>query len=85
VGGGFRTDCWTFRDAGVDLSGIDSQTVTTTNQLIYVRRNKGASTLSRLYHRLETFLIRRASAFHICPLDYEIPLETVEFRSVEES
>lgn len=72
------------RDAGVDLRGIDLQSpVTTTNQLIYAA--DGTKELKYLKQAgpitsddiPEEF--RRASAFHICPLDYEIAPETVHW------
>jgi sugar/nucleoside kinase (ribokinase family) len=72
------------RDAGVDLSGIDFQSpVTTTNQLLYAA--DGTKELKYLKQAgpitsgdiPEEF--RHASAFHICPLDYEISLETVHW------
>jgi sugar/nucleoside kinase (ribokinase family) len=72
------------RDAGVDLSGIDFESpITTTNQLIYapdgtkeLRYLKQAGPITP--HDIPDEL-RHAAAFHICPLDYEIPLETVLF------
>jgi sugar/nucleoside kinase (ribokinase family) len=72
------------RDAGVDLRGIDFKSpVTTTNQLIYAA--DGTKELKYLKQAgpitaediPEGF--RRAAAFHICPLDYEVPLETVQW------
>ena len=71
------------RDAGVDLRGIDfGSPVTTTNQLIYAPdgtkelkylKQAGPITFDDIP---EDF--RRAAAFHICPLDYEVPLDTVQ-------
>jgi len=72
------------RDAGVDLSGIDFESpITTTNQLIYaadgtkeLKYLKKAGSIAP--HDIPDEL-RRAAAFHICPLDYEVPLETVMY------
>jgi sugar/nucleoside kinase (ribokinase family) len=71
------------KDAGVKLSGIDfTSPVTTTNQLIYALdgtkelkylKQAGPITPQDIPNDL-----RRAAAFHVCPLDYEIPLETVQ-------
>jgi len=70
------------RDADVDLRGIDLKSpVTTTNQLLYAPdgskelkylKQAGPITPDDIPDEL-----RRAAAFHICPLDYEVPLETV--------
>jgi sugar/nucleoside kinase (ribokinase family) len=70
------------RDAGVNLSGIDFESpVTTTNQLIYafdgtkeLKYLKQAGPITP--HDIPEGL-RHAAAFHLCPLDYEVPLETV--------
>jgi len=72
------------RDAGVALSGIDFEgPTTTTNQLIYAP--DGTKELKYLKqagpiapHDIPDKL-RRVAAFHICPLDYEVPLGTVQF------
>ena len=70
------------KDADVDLRGIDfGSAVTTTNQLIYspdgtkelkYLKQAGAITPGDIPHEF-----RQAPAFHICPLDYEVPLDTV--------
>jgi 2-dehydro-3-deoxygluconokinase len=70
------------KDAGVDLRGIDfGSTVTTTNELLYA-----ADGTKELKYLKQAGPIRpgdipedfcRSAAFHICPLDYEVPLETV--------
>ncbi len=70
------------KDAAVDLRGIDfGSAVTTTNELIYARdgtkelkylKQAGAITPGDIPE-----MYRSAPAFHICPLDYEVPLETV--------
>ncbi len=71
------------KDAGVNLSGIDFKSpVTTTNQLIYAL--DGSKELRYLKQAGPVTLqdipddFRRGAAFHVCPLDYEIPLETVQ-------
>ncbi|MFB3923270.1 MAG: carbohydrate kinase family protein [Terriglobia bacterium] len=72
------------RDVGVDFSGIDFKSpITTTNQLVYAP--DGTKVLKYVMqaepiapHDIpERF--RGAAAFHICPLDYEVPVETVRF------
>ena len=70
------------RDAGVDLTGVDFQSpVTTTNQLVYAP--DGTKELRYIRQAAEiTFgdIVNKypdCSAFHICPLDYEISIDTV--------
>jgi sugar/nucleoside kinase (ribokinase family) len=70
------------REAKVDLSGIDFQSqVTTTNELIY-----SPDGTKQLKYLKQAPLItshdtpagyQGAQLFHICPLDYEVPIETV--------
>jgi len=69
-------------DAGVDLTGIDrSSPHTTTNQLIYapdgtkeLRYLKQAPAIT-FQDVVESY--PQAAAFHICPLDYEVSVDTV--------
>jgi sugar/nucleoside kinase (ribokinase family) len=70
------------RDAGVNLSGVDfGSPVTTTNQLIYAldgtKELKYLKQAGPITPRDIPDDLRRAAAFHLCPLDYEVPLETV--------
>jgi 2-dehydro-3-deoxygluconokinase len=70
------------RDADVNLRGIDFESsVTTTNELIYALdgtkelkylKQAGPITADDIPDEL-----RHAAAFHVCPLDYEVPLDTV--------
>lgn len=68
-------------DAGVDLAGIDrTSPITTTNQLVYAP--DGTKELKYLKQApaitiddvVESY--RQAAAFHVCPLDYEVSVET---------
>ena len=70
------------RDAGVDLSGIDDRSpVTTTNELVYAADGtKELKYLKQAEPISASDILNRysqASAFYVCPLDYEVPLETV--------
>ena len=70
------------RDAGVDLSGIDDRSpVTTTNELVYAADGtKELKYLKQAEPISAGDILNRysqASAFYVCPLDYEVPLETV--------
>ena len=70
------------RDADVNLSGIDFESpVTTTNELVYAPdgtkelkylKQAGPITAEDIPDEF-----RHAAAFHVCPLDYEVPLDTV--------
>src|SRR5438552_17781204 len=70
------------RDAGVDLTGVDfGSTVTTTNELVYAA--DGAKELRYLKQAGPITIhdipdsYRQVSAFHVCPLDYEVSLTTI--------
>jgi len=70
------------KDAGVDLTGVDFHSpVTTTNQLVYAA--DGSKELKYIRQAPPITIsdipesYRQAAAFHICPLDYEVSLETV--------
>jgi sugar/nucleoside kinase (ribokinase family) len=70
------------KEAQVDLSGVDrASEITTTNELIYSADGTkelkylkqapmiGFQDIPQSYHE--------AQLFHVCPLDYEVPVETV--------
>jgi len=70
------------QEAKVDLSGVDSLSdVTTTNELLYA--TDGTKELKYLKQapviRFQSIPSEYhvARLFHVCPLDYEVPLETV--------
>jgi sugar/nucleoside kinase (ribokinase family) len=69
-------------DAGVDLQGIDfNSPITTTNQLVYA--SDGTKELKYMKQaapiRYEDIVDKypQASAFHVCPLDYEVSVDTI--------
>ncbi len=70
------------REAGVDFTGIDfASPLTTTNELVYA--DDGTKELKYLRQAGPITLedipadYRTASVFHVGPLDYEVPLETL--------
>jgi hypothetical protein len=70
------------KDADIDLTGIDYQSpVTTTNELVYA--NNGTKELKFLKQAGPVTFpdvpesYHQAAVFHVCPLDYEVPLSTL--------
>lgn len=70
------------KDAGVDFEGVSSEDVTTTNELVYdsdgnkeLRYLRQASPITT-GDIPETYL--KSRAFYICPLNYEVSLDTVD-------
>jgi fructokinase len=68
-------------DAGVDLAGIDrTSLITTTNQLVYApdgtKELKYLKQASAITIDDVIGIYRQAEAFHVCPLDYEVSVDT---------
>ncbi len=71
------------RDAGVDLGGVDTkQGITTTNELVYAADGTKELRFLKQAGPLTPEDIpadyRQAEVFHAGPLDYEVPLATVQ-------
>jgi sugar/nucleoside kinase (ribokinase family) len=72
----------TFRDVGVDTRGLHVTDSSTNNELIYDKSgNKTLNFISKAhpidYSDLPTEYLN-ASIFYVCPMDYEITLETIK-------
>jgi fructokinase len=68
--------------AGVDLQGVDFRSpVTTTNQLVYApdgsKELKYLKQAAPISYQDVAGKYPQASAFHVCPLDYEVSLDTI--------
>ncbi len=69
------------KDAGVDFGGIYFGDSTTTNELVYApngnKKLRYLKQASPITHKDIPISYHQAQAFYICPLNYEVSLETV--------
>ena len=69
-------------DAGVDLRGVDFESpITTTNQLVYApdgtKELKYLKQAAAIAYEDIVGKFPQALAYHVCPLDYEISIDTI--------